>query len=154
MITFYLKSRTKVMHAHRLSIYMSIRKSREGYDRAEKGCPGRWTMDGREGASALSCIHLCTDDYVAMSINNVSIGKTPDTPKPPSSQGVASVRTVWKSKARLTGRYWTTVPFCFPTASCFPLGLQHTEQRRECHQLKRKKTQQTSEVCTEQQHNH
>lgn len=24
------------------------------------------------------------------------------------------------------GRYWTTVPFCFPTASCFPLGLQHT----------------------------
>lgn len=25
------------------------------------------------------------------------------------------------------GRYWTTVPFCFPTASCFPLGLQHTD---------------------------
>lgn len=24
------------------------------------------------------------------------------------------------------GRYWTTVPFCFPAASCFPLGLQHT----------------------------
>lgn len=24
------------------------------------------------------------------------------------------------------GRYWTTVPFCFPTASCFPFGLQHT----------------------------
>lgn len=35
-------------------------------------------------------------------------------------------KKVLKSKARLTGRYWTTVPFCFPTASCFPLGLQQT----------------------------
>lgn len=61
---------------------------------------------------------------------------TKDTLKPPPKQWVNSVRTVLRSKARLTGRYWTTVPFCFPTASCFPLGLQHTEQKKECYQLK------------------
>jgi len=33
----------------------------------------------------------------------------------------------------LTGRYCTTVPFCLPTASCFPFGLQHTKQKGEFH---------------------
>lgn len=76
-------------------------------------------------ATTPSCILLCTDRFVAMDINYILIEKnSKDTPKPSPEQLLD--KNALKPKARLTGRYWTTVPFCFPTASCFPLGLQHT----------------------------
>ena len=98
-------------------------------------------------ATTLSCILLGTDRFFAMNINYILIGKnSKNTTKPTPKQLLD--KNALKPKARLTGRYWTTVPFCFPTASCFPLGLQHTGQRRKYYQLKTEENGANHEICT------